>query len=97
LMLGNEEVVMGILTDSVRNVIDIPEGEIDDTPKFGTGIASRYLKGLAKINDNFIPIIDVENVMAPEDILAALQPEALEDEAEKEEVPTQEDAYSSEP
>jgi len=96
LVLGNEEIVMGILTDSVRNVIDIPAEEIDDAPNFGTGIASRYLKGLAKINDAFIPIINVETVMAPEDILASVLPQAQEEEEDKEEVPTEEEAYPSE-
>lgn len=96
MMVGNDEVVMGILTDSVRNVIDIPAGEIDDAPNFGTGIASRYLKGLAKIDDNFIPIIDVQNVMAPEDILSAVLPQSLEEDEQKEETPSEEEAYPSE-
>jgi len=70
--VGKDEVIMGILTDSVRHVIDVPKSEIDEAPNFGTGLPSQFLSGLAKVEDSFIPIIHVKNVLTPEKILEAI-------------------------
>ena len=76
--VGEEEVVMGILTESVLKVIDLPKEEIDEAPNFGTGVSSHYLSGLAKIDGDFVPIIDVETVLRPEEVLEAVMPNLLD-------------------
>jgi len=80
-IVGKEEMVMGILTDSVKKVIELPVEDIDEAPNFGTGVASHYLSGLAKINEEFIPIIDVENVLSPEEVLEAVLPSLVDERA----------------
>jgi purine-binding chemotaxis protein CheW len=71
---ADDETVMGILTDSVNEVIDLPSGDIDTTPDFGTGLAPSFIDGLAKVSDSFIPILNVDSVLASGEALAAVLP-----------------------
>lgn len=73
--MGDDDAVMGILADSVSEVIDVPNTDVDNTPSFGTGVASDYLDGLAKVAEDFIPIINVERVLEPNEALAAAFPD----------------------
>jgi len=70
----DDEAVMGILADSVDQVIEIPSDEIDSAPSFGTGLAHQFIDGLAKVADTFIPILNVETVLAPSEALSAVLP-----------------------
>ena len=68
------ETVMGILADSVSEVIDVPDSEIDRAPSFGVGVESECVEALAKVGDEFVPILNVQRVLAPNEALAALLP-----------------------
>jgi purine-binding chemotaxis protein CheW len=68
--VGEQQEVMGILTDSVSEVIDLRAEEIEDAPSFGAGVRQEYVAGLAKAGEGFVPILDIERVLSSEDLLA---------------------------
>ncbi len=61
-------VIVGILVDSVQEVIDIPAEHIEPTPKFGTGLNTDFIEGIGKKNDDFIIILNIDAVFSLEEI-----------------------------
>ena len=63
-----EKSVMGIVADSVNQVIDLPAQEILPAPTFGTQIRLDFLRGMGKAGQKFVLILDIDKVLAAEDI-----------------------------
>lgn len=54
---------VGIIVDSVVNVIRIKEGEMQAAPKIAKGIESEYLKGIVRDGDELVLVLDMEKVL----------------------------------
>ncbi|MGE4420981.1 MAG: chemotaxis protein CheW [Pseudodesulfovibrio sp.] len=67
---GDEPIVMGALVDSVREVFEMAESEIEPAPKMGAAIEASYIKGMGRQEDQFIIIVDVDSVFSEEELLA---------------------------
>ncbi|MCH7868763.1 MAG: purine-binding chemotaxis protein CheW [Myxococcales bacterium] len=63
----NERGLIGILADQVCEVIELSKAEIEDAPDFGASVTSDYLKGLARVFDKFVPILDVDRLLSLEE------------------------------
>jgi purine-binding chemotaxis protein CheW len=61
---------VGIVVDTVNAVLDIPTGDIEPPPSFGTRIRTDYIQGMAKVNGRFVILLDVNQVLAAEELLA---------------------------
>ena len=59
---ASELIALGILVDSVQEVIDILANEVSPSPQIGSQIDSDFIHGIAKIDQNFVIIIDIEHV-----------------------------------
>ena len=57
--------VMGIIVDSVSEVMNIPAGSRQPSPDFG-GIRSTLLQGMAKVGDKLITLLDIDAVLIDE-------------------------------
>jgi len=57
---------VGIIVDSVSEVLNIKNGEIEDTPSFGQGIDTDFLMGLGKVNEKIIILLDIEQILSSE-------------------------------
>lgn len=69
------QVMMGVVVDSVSEVLNIKGEHIEDTPSFGTRLDIDYILGMAKIGREVKILLDIERVLSPEKI------ETLEDAA----------------
>lgn len=58
----------GAIADSVQEVIDLDEKEIEPSPKFGNTIAAEFIRGIGKRDDTFIIILDVNKVFSVDEI-----------------------------
>jgi purine-binding chemotaxis protein CheW len=58
---------MGVIVDEVNEVITLPDGDIQDTPDFGSGVGSRYLMGMAKVEDSVKILLDIDEALANSD------------------------------
>lgn len=54
---------IGIVVDSVSEVLNIRGGEIEDTPDFGSHLDTRYLLGLAKMGSGVKILLDIDRVL----------------------------------
>jgi len=61
-------VVMGVVVDKVLQVIEIPEDNIEPSPTLGASIRTDFIKGMGRIDDNFIIILDIVQVLSAEEI-----------------------------
>lgn len=55
---------MGILVDAVNKVLHVVGGDIEPPPELGTDIRAEVIKGMAKHDEHFIVILDLEHVLA---------------------------------
>ena len=54
--------VIGVVVDSVSDVVSLPEDEIHPAPEFGT-FDTQFLMGLAVVNERMLILIDIERLM----------------------------------
>jgi len=66
--LDGEQSVIGIIADSVSQVIDLPAGDVLAPPAFGTRIRVDFLTGMGKSGNKFVLILDIEKVLSGEDL-----------------------------
>ena len=66
--LDGDQSVMGIIADSVSQVIDLASSEILAPPAFGTRIKVDFLDGMGKSGNNFVLILDIEKVLSSEEL-----------------------------
>jgi purine-binding chemotaxis protein CheW len=61
---GSAPAVVGILVDSVSQVVDLPAGEIQPAPSLGTRTRIEELVGVAPLGSRFALILDVDRVLS---------------------------------
>jgi purine-binding chemotaxis protein CheW len=72
--LPNDQVVqMGLIVDSVEEVVNLNATEIEPTPEFGAKVDTSYLLGMAKIKGQVKTLLDIDRVVAPETVQAIVQ------------------------
>lgn len=70
---------MGVLADSVSQVIELSADEIEATPAFGTRVKTEYLLGMGALGKKFCLILDIDKVLSADELLAVT--ESVADEA----------------
>lgn len=61
-------VLIGIVVDSVSEVLNIQESEIEETPAFGTSLNTEYILGMAKIQGGVKILLNIDKVLSSEEI-----------------------------
>src|SRR5580692_3843175 len=69
-MFQGEKLTMGVLADSVSQVIDLAADEIEQTPPFGTRVKTEYLLGMGALGKKFCLILDIDKVLSTDELLA---------------------------
>jgi len=59
---------VGVVVDSVSEVLEIAAGEIEPAPSFGTKIRADFIHGMGKVNGKFVIILSVNNVLSLDDL-----------------------------
>jgi len=59
---------VGLVVDSVSEVLEIAAGEIEAAPSFGTKIRADFIHGMGKVNGKFVIILSVNNVLSLDDL-----------------------------
>jgi purine-binding chemotaxis protein CheW len=61
---------VGLVVDTVREVVDIPENFIELPPEVAEASTQGYIKGLGKVGDEVKILLDVEKLLRKEDMHA---------------------------
>jgi purine-binding chemotaxis protein CheW len=69
--INGSRTIMGVIADSVSQVISISDNEILMAPAFGTGVRIDFLRGMGKSGDKFVLILDIDKVLSADDFASA--------------------------
>ena len=63
---------MGVIVDSVSEVLDIDRDDIEPAPRFGSALKTEYILGMGKVSqadrEKVIILLDIDKVMTQEDL-----------------------------
>jgi purine-binding chemotaxis protein CheW len=57
---------IGFIVDSVHEVLRINKSIIEATPQMNSSIDSSYVAGVAKLDDDLLILLDLDNLLSPE-------------------------------
>jgi purine-binding chemotaxis protein CheW len=66
--LHDEAIVLGVLADSVQEVVEMEPSSIEPAPKLGTKLNTEFIKGMGKVGENFVMILDIDKVFSAEEL-----------------------------
>jgi len=68
-IVDNETTILGILADSVQEVMDLEPVQIEPAPKIGTRLKTEFIRGIGKRNDAFIILLDIDLVFSTDELV----------------------------
>ncbi len=66
-------VLIGIVVDAVSEVLNIPGDDVEEAPTFGTRLNTEYILGLAKTDQGVKILLNIDKVLAEQEITAMKQ------------------------
>jgi len=60
--------VLGALSDSVQEVIDLKPNQLEPAPSFGTRVKNDFVQHMGKFGDRFVIILDINKVFSLDQI-----------------------------
>jgi purine-binding chemotaxis protein CheW len=67
---SDEDHVIGVVVDTVSEVLEIAHDEIEPAPSFGAKIRTDFIEGMAKVDDTFVILLDIGQVLSVDEIAA---------------------------
>ena len=58
-----EKIELGLMVDAVSEVIQIEPAQIEAPPQFGTSVQRDFIRGIGKVQEDFIVILDIERAL----------------------------------
>ena len=68
IMLNVSDRIVGIVVDGVSDVMLLEDSDIKPAPEFGVAFDSRYLHGLAALEDSMVIIVDIEALISSDEL-----------------------------
>ena len=59
---------IGIIVDTVSEVVAIPEANIEAAPRFGGSVNTDFLRGMGKVDENVVILLDLNRVLSEQDV-----------------------------
>jgi purine-binding chemotaxis protein CheW len=66
-IIESEKQVVGILVDSVAEVVELTMSEVDSAPSVGNEESSRYIQGVANREDDLLILVDLNKLLTEEE------------------------------
>ncbi len=60
---GSGNLMVGLIVDSVSEVLNIKSDDIEETPGFGTQVNTNYILGMAKMSGGVKILLDIDRVL----------------------------------
>lgn len=71
------DITIGLVVDSVSEVLNIKHEDIEDTPTFGTTLDTDYILGMAKIDSRVKILLDIDTVLGGDEIAVLKETEQV--------------------
>lgn len=66
-IIESDQQVVGILVDSVAEVVELRQSEIDTAPSIGSEESSRYIQGVASRDQDLLIVVDLNKLLSDEE------------------------------
>ncbi|MDA8383809.1 MAG: chemotaxis protein CheW, partial [Betaproteobacteria bacterium] len=67
---------IGVIVDTVQEVLEIPSADIEPPPSFGTKIRPDFIQGMGKVDNRFVIILNLARILSVDDMSALAQASA---------------------
>ncbi|HMA64062.1 MAG: chemotaxis protein CheW [Fibrobacterota bacterium] len=66
---NDDVVVMGIIIDEVKEVLDIKATDIEETPSFGSNINTEFILGMGKVGGSVKILLDIDKILSTTELV----------------------------
>ena len=67
MIMDIQGITMGLVVDAVSEVLRIPSNIVEPTPQMASNISTEYIKGIAKLEDRLIILLDMDMLVGKVD------------------------------
>ena len=60
---NGERVELGLMVDAVSEVIEIAPDQVEPAPQFGSAVPREFIRGLAKVKDRFVVLLETDSAL----------------------------------
>jgi len=71
--IEGDNVVLGVLADSVHEVMELEPESIEPAPRIGTKLNTDFIKGMGKRDEEFVMILDIDKIFSLEELALVSQ------------------------
>lgn len=64
----NGDRIMGVVVDGVSDVYNMSDEDIKDAPDFGSAVDTKFVKGLATVNEKMVIILDIDHMLNSQEL-----------------------------
>jgi purine-binding chemotaxis protein CheW len=68
LILEVQERVIGVIVDAVSDVVNLSPDDIQQTPDFSSGIRVDFIKGMGRMDEKLIIILDIDRILSSSEL-----------------------------
>ncbi len=68
-LMEGEPLTLGALVDSVEEVLELTDADIEKPPTIGSKFNPEYLHGMVKMDENFIMVLNVDKVFSTDELV----------------------------
>jgi purine-binding chemotaxis protein CheW len=68
-IISVNEMEVGMIVDSANDVIDVDSDQIQDPPEIVGGIRAKYLRGVAKVGERLLVLLNLKEVLSKGEII----------------------------
>lgn len=77
IFLDGDETMLGLMVDSVQEVMSLEPDQIEPPPKIGTRLKTEFIRGMGKKDNDFIIILESRKVFSAEELAVVQGTEGL--------------------
>ncbi len=66
--LDGDITVLGALADSVQEVVELAQDQIEPPPKIGTRLKTEFIRGMGRQDERFIILLDIDKIFSTDEL-----------------------------
>jgi len=64
----NRKLMLGVMADGVKDVLELSNDDVKDVPDMGCNYNVEFLKGMVRLDNRFLMVLNVDRVFSSEEI-----------------------------
>lgn len=68
-IISVNDMEVGMIVDSANDVIDVDSDQIQDPPEIVGGVRAKYLRGVAKVGERLLVLLNLKEVLSKSEII----------------------------